>query len=205
MSAVAIERGDTPDDGPDPKMSEETSQGKDPSSIDQEVAFEMLSCQRRRHVLHCLRQHGAEIDLRTLSRQIAAWENDIEPVDVTYQQRVRVYTALRQAHLPKLDDCGIVRFDPDRSTVELTEQATQLDVYLDVVPHDDIAWSTYYVGLAGLCVGFATLTILGLPPFSALSGGLGALAFALLFLASGVVHVLHDRKMRIGSDGPTPE
>lgn len=206
MSATAVQGADGEAMDADLQATDGTdrsSTGTDPP-LDQDVAFQMLSCRRRRHALQYLRQHGGAVDLRTLSRHLAAWENDVDPAAVTYQQRVRVYTALRQAHLPKLDDCGLVSFDADRSTVELTERATKLEVYLDVVPHDDIAWGTYYAGLGGLWVGFAALTVIGVPPFSALAGGLGVFLLALLVLVSGLAHVRHDRTMRSGAEGPPP-
>lgn len=201
MSQTAVQEGASVEADPG-ESAEDDQSSVEPGPIDQELAFQMLSCRRRRHVLHYLRQDGDTATLRTLSRQIAAWENDIEPGDVTYQQRVRVYTALRQSHLPKMDDGGIVEFDPDRSTVALTDAATQLDVYLDVVPHDNIPWSSYFAGLGALCVGFAALVLVGLPPFSVLAGGLGALLFSALFFVSGIAHVLHDRRMEVGTEGP---
>ena len=204
MSASAVKHHESVD--PEETGSSEESRIRPESpSIDQELAFQMLSCRRRRHVLHYLRQNDGSATLRTLSRRIAAWENDTDPEEITYQQRVRVYTALRQSHLPKMDDGGIVEFDPDRSTVALTNAARQLDVYLDVVPHDDIPWSSYYAGLGVLCMTFAALVAVGLPPFSVLAGGFGALLFSTLFFASGVAHVIHDRRMRVGVEGPPQE
>lgn len=200
MSATAVPQGETV--GPPPKEQADEFGRSEAEPIDQELAFRMLSCRRRRHVLHYLRQTDGVTTLRTLSRQLAAWENEIDPEEVTYRQRVRVYTALRQSHLPKLDDGGVVAFDPDRSTVELTNAAAQLDVYLDVVPHDDIPWSSYYAGLGALCVGFAALVAVGLPPFSVLAGGLGALVFSALFFVSGLTHVLYDRRTKVGAGGP---
>jgi len=164
----------------------------------------MLSCKRRRDVLHYLRQHGGAAELRPLSRQIAAWEND-KPVEaVTYKERSRVYTALRQGHLPKMDSCDVIEYDGDRGTVALTERGTDLDVYLDVVPHNDISWSTYYAGLGAFTVLFSTVVVLGAVPTGSLPTGAGALGVSLLFLASAVAHRLYERRMQVGSDGQPP-
>lgn len=172
--------------------------------VSQDVAFEMLSCKRRRDVLHYLRQNGGFAELRSLSRQIAAWEND-KPVEaVTYKERARVYTALRQGHLPKMDSCDIVEYDADRGTVALTERASDLDVYLDVVPHGDISWSAYYAGLGGLSIAFAGLTLVGVFPFGLLPSGAGALLISLLLLVSAAAHRLYERRMQVGADGQPP-
>ncbi|WP_339104962.1 hypothetical protein [Haloterrigena salinisoli] len=172
--------------------------------LTQEVAFTMLSCRRRRYILHYLRQEGRAVTLHELSKQLAAWENDVDPDAVTHKQRMRVYTALRQSHLPKLDENGVVEFDASAGTIALTDDASELEVYLEVVPHDEIPWSTYYLGLGGICASVVGLFGIGIFPFSALSGiGIAALV-TLLFTVSAVAHRYHERRNRLGSDGEPP-
>ncbi|WP_218839134.1 DUF7344 domain-containing protein [Natronoarchaeum philippinense] len=202
MSSVLKPTGDSSDTSP--SVSEIGSSGGDAQPLSQDIAFEMLSCKRRRDVLHYLRQHGGDAELRPLSRQIAAWENDVPVEAVTYEERARVYTALRQGHLPKLDGCDIVEYDANRGTVTLTERASNLDVYLDVVPHDDISWSAYYTGLGGLSVAFAAFTLADTFPFGLLPAGGGALIVGVLLLGSAVAHRLYERRMRVGGDGQPP-
>lgn len=202
MSRTATTPADGPDAGPASPRIDDGSDDAEPLS--QDVAFEMLSCKRRRDVLHYLRQHGGVAELRPLSRQIAAWEND-EPIEaVTYKERVRVYTALRQGHLPKMDSCDVVEYDADRGTVALTERASGLDVYLDVVPHDDISWSAYYAGLGGLSIAFGMLTLIGAFPFGLLPAGAGTLIVGLLILGSAIAHRFYERRMQVGVDGQPP-
>lgn len=195
MSATA----DTSNQGGEP-VRETTA----PGGLTQETAFEVLSCRRRRHVLHCLKQRGGSVGLRELSTAIAAWENDVSVEEVTYDQRMRVYTALRQSHLPKMDDAGVVAFDRDRGDVELTDEATELEVYLDVVPHDEIPWSQYYLGIGLLSNGIVLVTWLGTFPFSELPPIGCAALIALLLTGSAVAHTYHDRNNRIGAEGTLP-
>ena len=166
----------------------------DVESLSQDVAFEMLSCKRRRDVLRYLRHTGGSSELRPLSRQIAAWENDVPLEAVTYKERARVYTALRQAHLPKLDSYDIVEFDPDRGTVALTGRASDLDVYLDVNSRGEVSWSTYYVVLGGFSIAFAALILLTAFPFGLLPTGAGVLIVGLLYLGSAIAHRLYERR-----------
>lgn len=177
----------------------------DRSEISQDVAFELLSCRRRRYVIHYLEQRGGTATLRDLVTRIAAWENDVPPAAVTYEQRMRVYTALRQSHLPKLDEGGVVVYDADRGIVELTDAASELEVYLDVVPHDDIPWSAYYAGLGVLCAGFVLGLWLDPVPFSYVPSLAGAAIVTALFLVSAAFHVRHDRRMRLGTGGTPPD
>lgn len=172
--------------------------------LTQDVAFTMLSCRRRRYILHYLRREGRAVTLHELSKQLAAWENDVDPDAVTHKQRMRVYTALRQSHLPKLDENGVVDFDASAGTIALTDDASELEVYLDVVPHDEIPWSTYYLGLGGICAGAVGLSWSGVFPLSAVPEiGVAALV-TVLFVGSAVAHRYHERRNRLGSAGEPP-
>ena len=179
--------------------------GGSTDGVSQPEAFDVLSARRRRHVLHYLLQRGSTVDLRDLSERLAAWENGVREEAVTYKQRMRVYTALRQTHLPKMDEAGIVEFDKDRSTVSLTDQGTDLEVYLDVVPHDDIPWSRYYLGLSALSAGFLLLVGLGVFPFGLLSGLQAAAVSTVLFAASSVGHAYRASRTKLGREGPPPD
>ena len=119
-------------------------------ALTREVIFDILSNHRRRYVLRYLRDQGNESDLRTLSEQIAAWENDIDPSQVNSKQRMRAYTALRQSHLPKMDRQGVIEFDSQSGKVRLTEAAEALDEYLDSDDGESRAWPQYYMGLGVL-------------------------------------------------------
>lgn len=178
--------------------------GRNREAPTQETAFDVLSCQRRRYVLHYLLSEEARTELGILARQIAAWENEIEREEITSKQRMRTYTALRQAHLPKMDEAGFVEFDRDRGTVELTEDGAKLRVYLQVVPGDGIAWSRFYLGLSLLGVGVIGAVVWGVVPLSALSpiGWMGL--FVGLFGIAACCHEFATRQVRLGSSGRPP-
>ncbi|SDM76527.1 hypothetical protein SAMN04487949_2534 [Halogranum gelatinilyticum] len=178
--------------------------GADTETLPREVVFDMLSSQRRRHTLHYLLQHDRPVELRELSRQVAAWENGIEPVEVTSDQRKNVYTALRQAHLPRMDRAGIVDFDPNRAEIELREEASDLQLYLEVIPGNDIPWSDYYLGLSvfsGLLIGAAEF---GVFPFGEIQVVAWTGLVVFLFFASAATHAYMNRQMRLGQEGPPP-
>lgn len=177
---------------------------KEQRGISQDTAFEMLSNQRRRYVLHYLLRENQPSSLRELSKQIAAWENRIPLGEVTYDQRTRVYTALRQAHLPKLADANVISFDRDRGTVDLTDEAEELKVYLHVVPHNEITWSVYYSGLSAISLVLLGGVHVSLFPLDLLSGYGWALLITVLFGVSAAVHVYHERNNRLGTSGDPP-
>lgn len=103
-------------------------------SLSKDEVFSLLSVERRRRTLEYLRRTNDGTTLSELAEEIAADENDV-PVDlISSDQRKRVYIALYQSHLPKLDDAGVVEFEDDRGSVELAGNAVELFPYLDLDP-----------------------------------------------------------------------
>jgi hypothetical protein len=132
--------------------SEETSQQDAETEVEEQlsldVVFEILKNERRRSVLRYLQGDEDRVVLGELAEHIAAHENDTTVESLTAQQRKRVYVGLYQCHLPKMDDAGIVDFDRNRGVVELSDNAEQLEEYLDTEDGTDHAWPTYYLGIA---------------------------------------------------------
>lgn len=95
-----------------------------------DTAFMLLKNQRRREVLRYLARTEAVTTLDALARHIAARENGIDERALSSSQRKRVYIGLYQAHLPKLDDAGVIEFDKHRGRVELRPEAEELFKYL---------------------------------------------------------------------------
>jgi hypothetical protein len=195
---AAAQGGDTS------RTDELTEPGDEREQPTRQEVFETLSNERRRLVLHALKREGAT-ELRDLSRQVAAWENEVEPGGVTSQQRRRVYNALQQSHLPKMDENAVVDYDHDRGTVEPTAAAEELTVYLEVVPDRDISWGTYYTLLGTICAALCAAVAGGLYPFDLLSLPVTAVACALFVAASGVVHRHRSRRMEVGRREGPPE
>jgi hypothetical protein len=194
---VADLGGGSPDD--------RTDDGSGESNLSPEDTYEVLSNARRRHIIHYLLQQEGGISLRELSRQVAACENDIEPAAVTSKQRKRVYTALHQSHLPKLDDTGIVEYDSDRSMVSPTERVSDLRLYHGAVPEDEIPWSVYYTCIGLVCGGSALLSWAGVVPFSLVGGYAWAGLIALPVILTGAIHIWTVRRHEPGSEGLPPE
>lgn len=155
-------------------------------SLDRQDIFEILSNERRRRVLTYLQQNGSSSDLRTLSRYIAAAENDIPLQQVTSTQRTRTYTALRQSHLPKMDTKGVIDFDPDSGAVQLRQPASDIERYLQAVFGSDIQWVRYFtgVGVAGLLLTIGCVLDVGI--FSAVPDSAGGLIASIGVILAGI-------------------
>jgi hypothetical protein len=150
--------------------------------------FDLLSNYRRRYALHYLEQNGEYATISDLAEQVAAWEYDISPEEVSYDERKRVYTSLQQVHLPRMDRMDVVEFDSDQGTVEVGPAAEQLDIYLDVVTGRDIPWSGLYVGAALLNTALFLGGVLGLPLLAAVPPSGWAVSAVTVFLVLSLAH-----------------
>ena len=176
----------------------------DAGGIDRGEIFEMLSNTRRRYVLHYLKQreHGKRVPLREVVDQVAAWEQETEISQLDSADRKRVYTALKQTHLRRLDEFGIVEYDQLRGEVELTDTAEEVQFYLEYVPADDITWSQYYLGLSSVCALLMGAIWTGVPLLSDVGWiGFSVLTVA-LYLLSSTAHWYYIQNNRLGSHGP---
>lgn len=174
--------------------------GAEPATdISEDELFDVLANQRRRFAVHLLkREERDQIAIGDMAEQIAAWENGIDTAEITGNERKRVYTALQQSHLPKMDDAGVVDFNKDRGIVEPTPALTDIDVYMDVVEGREIPWSTYYLGLSGVGVALVGAVWLNAWPFILLPDIAWAIAVVVAFTFSAITHKYYTAEMKVG-------
>lgn len=104
--------------------------------------FHILQNQRRRRVLKYLQavdDDDEQVDMRDIAEQVAAWEHDTTLQQLTSDERQRVYIALYQSHLPKLDEKGIIEYNQSRGFVTQTPLADQFEHYLDASSPEESA------------------------------------------------------------------
>lgn len=161
-------------------------------ALTRDLIFDILSSPRRRYVLFYLRQQGRPVDLKELSSQVAAWENDIDPEDLTSQQRKRVYVSLYQTHIPKLADAGVVDYDQETGTVQLTERASSVDEYLRADAGRNVPWQLLYLGLAVASALAFLLVWLDVGPFEFVPELIAGIAITVAFAVLAAVHLLYQ-------------
>ena len=167
--------------------------------------FDVLANRRRRFALHALGRERGTLTLGELAEQIAAWENGTDVSAVSSSGRKRVYTALQQSHLPRMDEAGMIEFDKRAGTVGVTDATEDIDVYLDVVRGREIPWSAYYVGLSGLSAAILLALWVGAPPLSWFPSTVWLTFVVLIFAVSSVAHFWVTRRQRLGAAGRPPE
>ena len=187
-----------------PAASTEGSHADEREISDADV-FEILSNRRRRFALHAIKRDEEPIELSKLSEQIAAWEMETEPKEISYEDRRGVYVTLKTTHLPMMDERGVVEFDEEAKSVQSTELLSQLDVYIEALREDEIPWSTYYIGLAIICFSIVIAVAVGVPGAAALDPLDVGVITVVAFGVSSLVHHLVDRRNRLGSTEEPPE
>jgi DNA-binding transcriptional ArsR family regulator len=121
------------------------------NGLSQDALFSLLSNPRRRFILQYLNRTEESIRLQELATEVAAWENETEPAELTDKQEKRLYVSLYQTHIPKLEEAGIVDYDGDTGEIRLTDRGTDINRYLDADASEDDDtrhWGLYYLLIA---------------------------------------------------------
>lgn len=174
--------------------------------LDRGTTFELLTNDRRRYATYYLltREEGGPFTIGEMADQIAAWEYGTTVSEVSPRERKLVYNSLQQSHLPKLAEFGIVEYDADRGTVEITEQGHLLEGFLYAGESDGWVWRYVYLGIGtlGLVVGFGLA--LDISPVTGLSPVGWLLLFSATLCVCSVLHVYHARlRPRLGNKPPS--
>lgn len=168
-------------------------------SLSRDEVFEALSNERRRCALYYLQQQEGEATLSEVVDYVAAWQYDQPVSQLDPQDRMCVYSALHQAHLPKLDETGFIDYDSQTNNIQTCEEAAYARLYLEYDPGNDISWSVFYLGLVGIGTLLAGLNTLAVSPFDSVSGGVLLVILLLLFGVSALGHVVHDWRNKLAA------
>lgn len=152
--------------------------------------FDVLRNRRRQCIIEYLQQNEGDgpFELGELVEYVTALEADAAPRESTPVERKRVYNALRQTHLPKLDDAGMITYDPETNRIGLETAARDAQRYLQYTPGSAIPWHTCYLG-----VSVAAAVVIGAHWFeiSPLGGGSGGTIAGVVLAAFVVVAIIH--------------
>ncbi|WP_281194179.1 transcriptional regulator [Halorubrum sp. F4] len=172
--------------------------------LTEDEIFDVLSNRRRRFVIHALKRTEEPLDVSELSTHVTAWELDVEPGEVEYEDRRNVYSTLQRTHLPKLEEKDIVEVD-EENRVRPTPALENLDIYIEALGSREIPWSLYYVGLAGVAVSLLLAVATNTPGFGVFTPLDVGVFIATTFGVSAVVHHVVGRRARLGNTEKPPE
>ena len=156
-----------------------------------EQVYAVLANERRRRALEQLGAVGGVVTVHELSTLVAERETGEHPAPK--RCRESVYTTLVQTHLPKLEALGVVTYDRDGQTIELSRHARDVSLYTEVVAKGGVTWSELYraLGIVSLTVLLAAL--LDAPVVSVLDPVLWTSLFLAAFAAVGAYQLWVNR------------
>jgi hypothetical protein len=148
--------------------------------LDEAEVFHILGNDRRRATIRNLTESGGTIAVSELAERIAAYEADTaEQADDLYKS---VYVSLRQTHLPKLEDQGVIEYDPDTQTIRPGKQMEQIRVYTETPSRVETLKQSIYLFLSSIGLLVVVGAELGVPVLSALDTELWAAVVLVLII-----------------------
>jgi len=104
--------------------SEQAGESNQVVELSASTRHRLLAAQQRRIVLELLADRTAPVDLEDLASSVA--ERTADGPTATSTDTRQTVTNLHHAHLPMLDDAGVVDYAPEENRVEAWEFADQL-------------------------------------------------------------------------------
>ncbi|XVH33864.1 DUF7344 domain-containing protein (plasmid) [Haloferacaceae archaeon DSL9] len=176
-----------------------SDESSSPEPLSKDEIYHLLQNQRRRNVLRYLQDTEGSVRMRDVAEQVAAWEYNTTVNKLSSKERQRVYIALYQSHLPKLDRSGLIDYNQDRGVVTPRPMIADVFPYIDTQTsvsstetNTDQYWAQYHLGVSFVSVLLLSGAALSLPPATFLSNyAVGVLIFA-MFAASPLVQPVVD-------------
>lgn len=104
--------------------------GTDPATVD--ALFDALADERRRVILEYVLDQSEPVGLDELAERLHG-PGSAPPSTPGLSERNRLRCRLYHAHLPRLDDAGIVEFDRERNTVRPSDDARRIAFCRDLL------------------------------------------------------------------------
>jgi len=93
--------------------------------------FAALGHPRHRYLLYALVNGSTEAPLSDLAADIAAWELEKPPSEVTAGERRKVHISLYHSHIPKLASLGVVDYHEGEDVIVRAVNTAQVQAVLD--------------------------------------------------------------------------
>ncbi|WP_247731186.1 DUF7344 domain-containing protein [Halovivax limisalsi] len=186
------------------ELPDRSSRSGTDAEISRDQVFDVLSNHRRICTIRYLKETDEElVSLRDVVDYVAKTEHPEAEGQVEYNDRKSVYTALRQTHLPKLDELGIIEFDKSRGVMQLTDRANHVQMYLEYVPENDIPWHAHYLGVTALSGVLVATTFFDLYPLAVGWQTVSIVCF-LMLAVSALAHAYYQHGSRLADTDFVP-
>lgn len=173
--------------------------------ISERLVAELVVNYHRRYALYYLHEQSGPVALEDVARQVAAWERDTTPREVTATEVEAVRSSLRRIHLPYLAERTAVTYHPDRDQVTCRVDDPMLELLLANDPRTSVRWYRVYLALTATSAVLLALVRLDVPGFSKLGSVATVTVIVGLFAAVSVAHWYDVYRWRRRSDGGPPD
>jgi hypothetical protein len=160
-----------------------------------ETFFDVFSNARRRKVLLYLDERSdGRADINDVAARTAADELGVPVDEVDDDDRRRLYVSLHQAHVPKLEEHGFVRYDRSDNVVSITDRGERVVDYLDPTTRDRSRWPDVTLAASLVAGAAVTLVALGVAPFDTVPLPLASQLVVVGFVALAVLQYVRRRR-----------
>lgn len=96
---------------------EHTSQQMRTANLTESERYSLLRSERRREVLDILERQHTHVQLAELASEVTKREADLDAEDSEAVKRVKI--TLHHMHLPKMDELGVLTYEPDTHQISV--------------------------------------------------------------------------------------
>lgn len=169
----------------EPNIEKKTENGLEECDI-----HEALSNDRRREVIRYVNYIKGPVDISDVSEYIAEMESGRSPPPTNL--RKSVYVSLHQTHLPKLDDLGVVEYEPNSKIIKPNQYIDEFNSYIGDNVETTNPSHFYYIAVGLIGISAVTVSVSGVPPFNSLTIGGVSLFFLILIVLLALYNSVYD-------------
>ncbi|PGF14644.1 hypothetical protein CP556_20680 [Natrinema sp. CBA1119] len=108
-------------------MMENVTHEDEDNQLSNDVLFDVLSHERRRFALYCLKRYQTPISLVDLADEVARLEYDAEtPLQVSGEDVKEIYLHLYHSHIPRMEEANLLKYSQENDTVYLKSDISDL-------------------------------------------------------------------------------
>lgn len=107
-----------------------TTQDDEAPQLSTDVLLDLLSHERRRYALACLKRYQTPMPLADLADEVARAEYDADTLRQVPADAVKeIYLDLYHSHIPKLEDAHLLAYSQEQDAVELRCDLSELGIH----------------------------------------------------------------------------
>lgn len=104
--------------------------------------LELCRDQYRRIILAVLASEPRALTLNDLTKTIVKHNHQASITEIANEEINQIQLSLHHLHIPKLEQCGVIEYDPDRQLVEPTAQFDEWEPLISTIVQADPAFDT---------------------------------------------------------------